>query len=348
MTYHELSATEEIATEQPPEKPLEQQYRELLQDYSALKEELEAVREENRQLKDNLKKSQFGFDAISPRAFCFFTGLRSVGLFLWLLAILKRSTSITLRGGLTWENNFLIVLMKIRLGLLNRDIAYRFGTSFTTVSRILREWIPLLSSTLRPMIVWPSKEKIRAKLPRVFKPKYKNCRCIIDCTEIFIQRTFNMTARSETWSNYKHQNTMKYLIGITPTGSISFLSDGWGGRASDKLITIDSGFLKKVDPKDEILADRGFLIREELAMVGATLRIPSFTKSKSQLSGRCVDTSRQLSRVRIHVERVIGQLKQFLILNTVIPISQVDLLDDVIVICAALTNKKRSVVPLKR
>lgn len=156
-----------------------------------------------------------------------------------------------------------------------------------------------------------------------------------------------MKARAETWSNYNHQNTIKYLIGITPAGSISFLSDGWGGRASDKLITLDSNFLNKLDHGDVILADRGFLIREELASVGATLKIPSFTKGKWQLSGSCGDTSRQLSRVHIHVERVIGQLKNFQILNSVIPISQVDMLDHIVTICAGLTNLKRSVVPRK-
>ncbi len=53
---------------------------------------------------------------------------------------------------------------------------------------------------------------------------------------------------------------------------------------------------------DEVLADRGFLIRDELAACDATLRIPHFTKMKKQLSAQDVDTSRQLSRVRIHVE----------------------------------------------
>ena len=45
-----------------------------------------------------------------------------------------------------------------------------------------------------------------------------------------------------------------------------------GGDASDKLITLQSGFLEKVEHGDEILADRGFLVREELASVGATLK----------------------------------------------------------------------------
>lgn len=309
----------------------------------ALKRELEAIKSENQQLRDRLKVSKFGFDSLKDSTLCFFTGLQSIQAFLWLLTILKRTT-LVLKGGLSLENHLLLVLMKIRLGLTNRDLAHRFDLPFSTVSKIIREWIPMLSLALKPLIIWPSKDAVIANMPRCFKPKFKNCRCIIDCTEIFIERTYNLKARAETWSNYKHQNTIKYLIGITPAGAISFLSDGWGGRASDKMITVDSGFLGKLENGDEVLADRGFLVREELASVGAILRIPSFTKGKSQLPGSCVDISRQLSRVRIHVERVIGHLKDFKILNTVIPISHVDMLDDIVTICACLTNLRGTVV----
>ncbi len=58
--------------------------------------------------------------------------------------------------------------------------------------------------------------------------------------------------------------------------------------------------------------------------------------------------SRQLSWVRIHVERVIDRWKNFKILQTVIPVSQVDMLDDVVIVCAALTNLCKSVVPKGR
>ena len=53
---------------------------------------------------------------------------------------------------------------------------------------------------------------------------------------------------------------------------------------------------------DCILADRGFTFKEELAVVSATLKIPHFTKDKSQLSVKEIDTLRQLSNVRIHAE----------------------------------------------
>ena len=58
-----------------------------------------------------------------------------------------------------------------------------------------------------------------------------------------------------------------------------------------------------------ILADRGFTIADNLAVYGAKLEIPAFTRGKTRLSQRDVEYSKQLSTVRIHVERVIGHLK---------------------------------------
>ena len=55
---------------------------------------------------------------------------------------------------------------------------------------------------------------------------------IIDCSEIFIERPKNLAARAQNWSNYKHNNLAKYLIGITPSGAIMFLYAGWDGRVS--------------------------------------------------------------------------------------------------------------------
>lgn len=63
-------------------------------------------------------------------------------------------------------------------------------------------------------------------------------------------------------------------------------------------------------PGDLILADRGFKIHESVGMFCAEVKIPAFTKGKKQLSHAEVDTSRQLSRDRIHVERTIGAVRQ--------------------------------------
>lgn len=106
-------------------------------------------------------------------------------------------------------------------------------------------------------------------------------------------------------------------------------------------------------PGDVVLADRGFTLTEDFAIHGAKLEIPSFTRGKKQLSQNEVETSKQLSNVRIHVERVIGHLKKkYRILRGPIPITllnhkgdtDVANIDKIVTVCAALTNMSSTVV----
>ena len=114
-----------------------------------------------------------------------------------------------------------------------------------------------MHTRLKFLITWPSQEVAEANMPRIFKDLYPRARCIIDCSEIFIERPASYLARAQTYSNYKRHNTVKFLIGISPYGAITFLSKCWGGRASDKCITLNSGFLNLIEHEDVILADRG-------------------------------------------------------------------------------------------
>lgn len=272
----------------------------------------------------------------------FYTGITKE-IFKWLLNSIKSHvTSVSKK--LSLDDNLFIVLIKLKLGLTNKDIAYRFGVSFTIISRTYRQWLPQLARFLSNLIIWPEKPALRKNLPKCFQKKYTKCVCIIDCTEIFIARPLSLNTRAQAWSNYKNHNTIKYLIACTPAGAVSFLSDGWGGRVSDKEITIKSGFLGLIENGDLVLADRGFTIEAEIATQGGILRIPSFTKGKKQLPAGDVDRSRQIANVRIHIERVIGRLRKFNIINTIIPTTQVDLLDDVMVAVSGLVNLNPSVV----
>ena len=145
-------------------------------------------------------------------------------------------------------------------------------------------------------------------------------------------------------SNYKKHNTVKFLIGITLTGIICLLSLCWGGRVSDQELTRCSRFLKLIEPGVVILADKGFHI---VTIRGAKLVIPAFAKSKQQLSKRKVELSRQMACVRIHVEWVIGLLKnRYTILQSRLPISLIKrkrdedaaTVDKLLTVCAAMTN----------
>ena len=53
---------------------------------------------------------------------------------------------------------------------------------------------------------------------------YPNARCIIECSEVFIDRPLSYQARAQTYSNYKKHNTVN---GVTPNGTVSFLLKCW-------------------------------------------------------------------------------------------------------------------------
>ena len=179
---------------------------------------------------------------------------------------------------------------------------------------------------------------------------------IVNCFEVFCHKPKNHMAKAETFSSYKHHNAVKFLIGVTPQGVISFVSKAWGGRTPDKHLTDNCGIMKYLLLGDVILADRGFDIGDSAALFGATVEIPAFTKGKKQLSAFDVERSRKLASVRVHVERVIGLLrKKYTILQSILPLDylmkkdgfNMTTIDKIPVICSALTNMCDSVIPVE-
>ncbi|XP_011408684.1 PREDICTED: uncharacterized protein LOC100641785 [Amphimedon queenslandica] len=195
----------------------------------------------------------------------------------------------------TIEDELLYTLVKLRLGLVNKDIAYRANIDKGLFSKIFHRWLNILYRELKQLIIWPDSETLRKNLLKCFNEKYSRVVCIIDCFEVFIQRPRSFDARAATYSNNEKHTTIKVLIGILPTGAISFISKAWGGRALDKIITQQSGFLTKINYGDVIMADRGFNVFDDIATIGAHLVNPAFTKGKKQLSGMEVETSGQMS-----------------------------------------------------
>ena len=69
------------------------------------------------------------------------------------------------------------------------------------------------------------------------------------------------------------------------------------------------------------MADRGFDIADLVGVMKARLSIPAFTKGKNQLSALEIKEIRTIANVHIHVEQVIGNVRQkYPILQNTLPI----------------------------
>ncbi|KAK3105562.1 hypothetical protein FSP39_000540 [Pinctada imbricata] len=240
---------------------------------------------------------------------------------------------------LSAKEEMILCLMKIRLGLLNEDLAEGFSVSTTHVTNVITTWFKLLSAVLGTLVFNRSKETVRGNLPPSFqKVPYCDVRHIIDSTEVFIEKPNNLTIAAQTWSDYKHHNTAKILVSITPSGMINYISEAWGGRTSDKYVTQHSGFLDIIEPYDKVMADRGFPIQEDLALLHAELLIPPDRRGVSQMSTCDVKKTKQIANRRIYVEQAIRRLKCFRILKYEMPLSLIQHLDDIVRIAAGICN----------
>ena len=326
----------------------------------------------NLQVKAHLSNKNFTWRCIkTDKKMNFYTGITSIALFNAVFMLLKpyvatisywkgparykrtvskvRRASRTYKRKLTQKDEFLMTLMRLRLGLLNEDLADRFNVSPTLCSLIFTTWIRVISIILgKALIVWLPIESIRDNLPKMFiKAGYSKCRVILDCFEVYIERAKSLINQACTWSDHKSHNTIKCLIGISPTGFITFLSDCYGGRASDKHITNDSGFYELLERGDEVMADRGFQIQEELMYKFCKLIVPPGARTKSQMTTSECQKTKHIANLRIHVERAINRLKTFRILKSTLSLTMLPHVDDIVHSCASLCNLKPVLVKSK-
>ena len=104
---------------------------------------------------------------------------------------------------------------------------------------------------------------------------------------------------------------------------------------------------------DRILADRGYLNKDDFLEKGAELIKPHFKTRKQQLTRQQTEFSRRVAHERIHVERVIGNLKKkFTILRGLVKVKDFAcdvnnnaFIGKVFLVCCCLHNAFPSIVP---
>ncbi|KAJ1519024.1 hypothetical protein ONE63_011368 [Megalurothrips usitatus] len=291
--------------------------------------------------------------ALPPYKFQRLTGITH-SQFEWLLQFLnedcakrlkyKRSRSSPKKGlvmncKLCVRGRLIMTLMRLRRGYPLEDIAILFGISTSYASDIINTWITFLwrqLSRLRQAMFVSRHTQSRQEKPTVFK-QYDNLRCIIDSSEVVIEVPADLGMQGNTYSDYKGGCVMMFLLGISSWGGISFISDAFEGSITDKELYKCSGIRNFLAPLDVVLADRGFVCQEEADEDMVVLLHPPFLKRRTHFTPEEEQCTRDIAKARIYVEHVVRKMKCWKILknyhNSMLP-----LLDQVLYICACLTN----------
>lgn len=129
----------------------------------------------------------------------YYTGLPKFAILMALFNFLAPSVESGNRAALSLFQQFIVALMKLRLNVGDRDLAFRFGVNQSTISRYISKWMDAMYLRLKPLIKWPERDLLLKTMPMDFRKNFKDCVTIIDCFEVFMERPTNLKARAQTW-----------------------------------------------------------------------------------------------------------------------------------------------------
>ncbi|XP_076105739.1 uncharacterized protein LOC143074076 [Mytilus galloprovincialis] len=155
-------------------------------------------------MKDN-KSCKF-YTGVSLAVFCFilnFLRKKASSMVYWNSAdTSERENSETPRKGprriLDIKEELALTLLRLRRGFDTKTLGDMFAISESSVCRIFTTWLNLMYHDLKFLVRWPSREVLK-KMPKCFK-HFKKTKCIIDCTEFFVQKPSLPSAQRITYS----------------------------------------------------------------------------------------------------------------------------------------------------
>ncbi|XP_066596589.1 uncharacterized protein [Prorops nasuta] len=246
--------------------------------------------------------------------------------------------------GCNIETRIVLCLCKLKLNFTFKCLSVLFCMTRQTCSSLFVTTLQSLAYVLEKAIYWPTKEDILKSMPKCFK-KFQETYVVLDCTEIPVEKPKCLKCNLRLYSHYKGCETIKFLVGVAPSGLIIFISEPFGGRASDKAIFNYSKIIERLEPtRDAIMVDKGFAIEEDCALAHIKLFIPPKLGKNKQLPKEHVTSTVEIASSRVHVERSIQRIKLFNILKAKMSLKTVPYIGEIIKVICGIVNLSESIL----
>ncbi|KAG8174146.1 hypothetical protein JTE90_020374 [Oedothorax gibbosus] len=124
---------------------------------------------------ENLRSQLLAQDEIhqilnSKKLLEFYTGIQIRDAFNVLLDLCQEVVETHLEPA----SQLLLILMRLRLGLLFKGLAHRFKICYSPASLIFSDWMNILYAVGQTFVMWCTKKSIRRNLPAAFQnPTFK-------------------------------------------------------------------------------------------------------------------------------------------------------------------------------
>ncbi|XP_052090260.1 uncharacterized protein LOC127726916 [Mytilus californianus] len=253
-----------------------------------------------------------------------------------------------------------IFLTKLRSGMSNKILATLFNISKDSIRKAISSARDAVKQHFAPKYLGfdhVSRESViqnhTRPLAQTLFGDITNTTAIlvIDGTYIYIQKSGQFKFQRSTYSMHKYRNLIKPMMFVTTTGYIVSVIGPYlcNSKNNDAKIlnSIFKNNLEKIkewfETNDVVVVDRGF--RDSIDLLeefGIQIKMPSFLKrNEKQLSVEDGNTTRLVTKIRWVVESVNGRIKQWRLLDKVLPNSLIPYAGEYTRFVSAICNKYR-------
>jgi len=255
------------------------------------------------------------------------------GIFTPFFKVLLKLVEATLdeKCGVSSKEQLLIFLIKLKSDLSFPALA---ALAQRTPQFVVKYFNVVLAALYQECLThnfWLDKKTIEARMPPTFKRAAPNTRILIDAAEIqteappggvdIVKKTNDNNHCDSDKEADQASPSFKFLLGMAPSGEITYYSKVFEGRTSNTQMVRESALLDMLEEGDQVLADTKFpqiVDRSGCGAVGARVVVPPeeqlpFPEKNNRLSQQDATIMSKL-RKEI-VQGTIRKIKKFRILK---------------------------------